>query len=625
MKIGNESRNRLVSSLTPLLNSRDSNAHRASSVLQSMTRLDGGPGSGNWGHEGRPGEIGGSAEGGGKHNRIEKRGGSFTSFSKRQKKLAKPHKPSVNELQKVPTGTKILGYDGGIIEKFDSTHFFNPKTGDIYDAAKMHNVLKEKDVKLAIPKSSNKNYQKYKAANFEPGYLTAETLDGFPDDAVLEMPNGKQYKNFGNGLWIKTGEGGSMYTSKAIVKELSGGESKTSGGSSEEAFIPQPHELHQYPVGTIIEGHYGDTWEKIDKVNYVNQMTGEVEDYAQIAGYALAHQETMTVKQPSGKVHSQKDLQDLPKGTVITGHSMGTLKKVSGGYWETEDGSDVIPCYDLAESSENKGGKLQIAQPGDKTSSSQSTQEPSKPPKSTMFADQNGCKHGESCFTAERRQNAKFFEEPKEFDDMLRAQSGELWQKLDHDTKEAFRSYTSSGYEDINECLREGKKDSYREDQIRGMTAAIAESELPMDMILPRGSSRGTVSKMLGCDPHDLTDPAFLAKLPGMTMSDEGFMSCGSCKGKGMSKKCRLEIYAPKGTKGIYAEPFSSLGNGAGMNWDSLKLDGKSPQSTFSHEFETILQRGTRLRITEAHLEGEGIHQKTVIRCEVVEQKPFDL
>ena len=632
MKIGNESKNRLVSSLTPLLNSRDTNAHRASLVLQSMSRADGGPGSGNWGHEGRPGEVGGSAEGGGKHNRIEKRGGSFTSFSKRQKKLAQPHKPSTNELIKVPTGTKILGYDGGMIEKFDSTHFFNTKTGDIYDAYKMHHVLKDKDVKLAIPKSSNKNYQKYKAANFEPGYLTAETLDGFPDNAVLEMPNGKQYKNFGNGLWIKTGEGGSMYTSSTIVKELAQKENKTNGASSEEAFIPLPHQLHQYPVGTTIEGHYGDTWEKINDTDFVNQMTGEVEDYAQIAGYAAANHEKMKVKQPSGKTYSQRDLQQLPKGTIITGHSMGTLKKISGGYWETEDGKEVLGCYNLSESSENQSGKLKIEKPGDKPSTSQPTQEaakapePAKPPKSTMFAGQNGCKHSDSCFTEERRKNAKYFEDPKDADNMLRAQCGELWQTLDYDTKDAFRSYTGGGYQDINECLRANKSDGYREKQIKNMTATIAKSELPIDMILPRGSSRGTVSKMLGCDPEDLGNPDFLAKLVGKTMSDDGFLSCGSCKGKGMTKKCRLEIYAPKGTKAIYAEPFSTCGNGKGMNWDSLKLDGKSTQSSFSSEFETILQRGTRLRITEAHLEGEGFFgQKTVIRCEVVEQKPFDL
>ena len=49
---------------------------------------DGGKGSGNWGHEGRKGKLGGSAPGGGVHNRITEEGGTYTSFSKKQKKLA---------------------------------------------------------------------------------------------------------------------------------------------------------------------------------------------------------------------------------------------------------------------------------------------------------------------------------------------------------------------------------------------------------------------------------------------------------------------------------------------------------------------------------------------------------
>lgn len=44
---------------------------------------DGGKGSGNWGHEGRKGKVGGSAPGGGVHNRISEESGSYTSFSKK--------------------------------------------------------------------------------------------------------------------------------------------------------------------------------------------------------------------------------------------------------------------------------------------------------------------------------------------------------------------------------------------------------------------------------------------------------------------------------------------------------------------------------------------------------------
>lgn len=52
---------------------------------------DGGPGSGNWGHEGRPGLVGGSMEGGGAHNRRSLPSG-YSSSAKMRAKLSKDHK-----------------------------------------------------------------------------------------------------------------------------------------------------------------------------------------------------------------------------------------------------------------------------------------------------------------------------------------------------------------------------------------------------------------------------------------------------------------------------------------------------------------------------------------------------
>ena len=69
---------------------------------------DGGKGSGNWGHEGRKGKLGGSAPGGGAHNRISEEGGTYTSFSKKQKKLATPHTASAGELDNLPNNTKVV-------------------------------------------------------------------------------------------------------------------------------------------------------------------------------------------------------------------------------------------------------------------------------------------------------------------------------------------------------------------------------------------------------------------------------------------------------------------------------------------------------------------------------------
>lgn len=71
------------------------------------TAEDGGEGSGNWGHEGRLGEVGGSSKGGGVQNRITTENGHYTSFSKKKKAAAKQHKATASELKDLPEGTKI--------------------------------------------------------------------------------------------------------------------------------------------------------------------------------------------------------------------------------------------------------------------------------------------------------------------------------------------------------------------------------------------------------------------------------------------------------------------------------------------------------------------------------------
>ena len=107
--------------------------------------------------------------------------------------------------------------------------------------------------------------------------------------------------------------------------------------------------------------------------------------------------------------------------------------------------------------------------------------------------------------------------------------------------------------------------------------------------------------------------PSDLQDLVGMTMQEGGFMSTGSRKGQGFSHKSVIfNIYAPKGTRAAYIEPFSAFGNGAGRSWD-----GKKRFTSFSNEHETLFQRGTKMRITKVYKEGEKIY----IDCEVIGQE----
>lgn len=94
-------------------------------------------------------------------------------------------------------------------------------------------------------------------------------------------------------------------------------------------------------------------------------------------------------------------------------------------------------------------------------------------------------------------------------------------------------------------------------------------------------------------------------------------MSTASRKGKGFSEKpVIMNIYAPKGTHAAYVEPFSNYGAGRGIDWD-----GYERFSTFSGEQETLLQRGTKLRITKVYQDSG----KTWIDCEVIGQELKDL
>ena len=63
-----------------------------------------------------------------------------------------------------------------------------------------------------------------------------------------------------------------------------------------------------------------------------------------------------------------------------------------------------------------------------------------------------------------------------------------------------------------------------------------------------------------------------------------------------------MNIYAPKGTKAIYAEPFSHYGDGQKLKWDGI-----AKQHSFGHEDEIIFQQGTKMRITKVEVTGGTI------------------
>ncbi|MCD8312680.1 MAG: ADP-ribosyltransferase [Bacteroidales bacterium] len=216
----------------------------------------------------------------------------------------------------------------------------------------------------------------------------------------------------------------------------------------------------------------------------------------------------------------------------------------------------------------------------------------------------------------------------KEADAVLFDIASKLWQKTDAGTRESMWGYTAS-FCHINEPL-EGRSfynDQERtlfERQVKNMTDYINKSELPCDMWFQRGESDltaiiGRLNFMGNSMPKNLQD------LVGMEMQEGGFLSTGSAKGKGFNKSVIVNIYAPKGTKAAYCEPFSQYGYGAqyGIKNTGRHWDGKVHLDKFEYEDETLFQRGTVLRITK--VEDNRPNGKIYIDCEIIRQDPKDL
>lgn len=194
------------------------------------------------------------------------------------------------------------------------------------------------------------------------------------------------------------------------------------------------------------------------------------------------------------------------------------------------------------------------------------------------------------------------------------------WIATTEKEKDFIYEYTHH-YCDVNEPLQGRKYDNYQTkerfiEKVNNITSYIEKNELPTDMWFTRGDDGMKVIESRikfagGSMPNNLQD------LVGMEMQEGGFMSTGSRKGKGFNtRSVIMNIYAPKGTKAAYVEPFSAFGCGDKRSWD-----GVSRFSTYSSEHETLFQRGTRMRITKVYEEGG----KTYIDCEVIGQEIRDL
>lgn len=118
-----------------------------------------------------------------------------------------------------------------------------------------------------------------------------------------------------------------------------------------------------------------------------------------------------------------------------------------------------------------------------------------------------------------------------------------------------------------------------------------------------------------------------LSKIIGKEGLNKPFMSTAHTKGYGfvgsgennVTSHCVYNIYCPKGTKGIYTEPYSRYGR----LWDDgYKWDGKDGTHSYggSMELEVVLQRGTRFRVTKVQRQFNNGEFRWFIDIEVIDQ-----
>ena len=250
---------------------------------------------------------------------------------------------------------------------------------------------------------------------------------------------------------------------------------------------------------------------------------------------------------------------------------------------------------------------------------------------------------GSDAYSKERKDAANWFTAANggkpAADREFRDQCGEVWRNATPAERKAIYEYTRS-YHKYNEPLRGieygsskyvgvGNVDldkigvnygGYKPGQIRkeinDITDIIDKSPLEHDTWFNRGCGYSGMDKFFQCDMDLLrfgSQSDLENTLLGKTVTEYGFMSTSSAKGKGFSGDIIMNIYAPEGTKAMYVEPFSAFGQGGGLSWNGI-----SKQSSFGDEFETLFQQGTEMRIAKVERVGGRIY----VDLDVIGQEP---
>lgn len=266
------------------------------------------------------------------------------------------------------------------------------------------------------------------------------------------------------------------------------------------------------------------------------------------------------------------------------------------------------------------------------------------------FGEATGIQFSPTEFTQAKRNAAHWFhaegENPStaalqkafnEADEHMTEYASELWNRLSQEEKEVLYLYTC-GSRWVNEPLfgrfygavKEGVDGTIRRSNadINALTTIIEKSKpLEEAMWVQHGEDMKAFRARFGSLP---TTEAELKKLIGKEAINDPFMSTSCAKDSLFcSEKHKpennviLNIYCPKGTKGVYCEPFAHWGDGklygkenTRYQKEGIKWDGEKRNKDAGDQVEFLLQRGAKLRITKAEYTGG----RWYIDCDLVEQ-----
>lgn len=227
-----------------------------------------------------------------------------------------------------------------------------------------------------------------------------------------------------------------------------------------------------------------------------------------------------------------------------------------------------------------------------------------------------------SAYQSGKKESAFSSSYPSEVDKVVRPEAERVWNGLSREEQKSAILYTLYARGRFNDPQREAAKKgdfSAQGEECEMLTRVVDQSSYDFDMMLQRGNTISGSAKFFGVPEDVLTKGGsreLSEALIGLEPVEYGWTSTGAAKGHGSTPKdhknyvVQYNIFAPAGTKMLYCEPFSWYNNenkDAQVSrdwWDYNWWDGKSEQKNgFSREFEMLIQRNTRYRITGARRE----------------------